>query len=150
MEGRGCIWWMWRPGLGGRSFGGRRPRVGRALQSGGGGALRAALHPTAAPPLTHPAPPGVQGGPARSSLLAGPLCTPPRHRSSASHRGTAPLTRPRRYNQKSDMWSLGCVLYELTVGRHAFEAPNMRALIQKARGWFRGGVRVGTVQYKFG
>ena len=38
---------------------------------------------------------------------------------------------PCRYNQKSDIWSLGCVLYELTVGKHAFEAPNMRALIQK-------------------
>lgn len=32
---------------------------------------------------------------------------------------------------QSDIWSLGCVLYELAVGRHAFEAPNMRALIQK-------------------
>lgn len=41
------------------------------------------------------------------------------------------ICQNRRYNQKSDIWSLGCVLYELTVGKHAFEAPNMRALIQK-------------------
>ncbi|KAG1679537.1 hypothetical protein FOA52_011139 [Chlamydomonas sp. UWO 241] len=37
----------------------------------------------------------------------------------------------KKYNQKSDVWSLGCVLYELTTLKHAFEAPNMRALIQK-------------------
>lgn len=41
------------------------------------------------------------------------------------------ICQNKRYNQKSDIWSLGCVLYEMTVGRHAFEAPNMRALIQK-------------------
>ncbi|KAL6750076.1 kinase-like domain-containing protein [Haematococcus lacustris] len=41
------------------------------------------------------------------------------------------ICQNRKYNQKSDIWSLGCVMYELSVGRHAFEAPNMRALIQK-------------------
>lgn len=41
------------------------------------------------------------------------------------------ICQNKRYNQKSDIWSLGCVLYEITAGRHAFEAPNMRALIQK-------------------
>jgi NIMA (never in mitosis gene a)-related kinase len=32
---------------------------------------------------------------------------------------------------QSDVWSLGVVLYEMTTFRHPFEAPNMRALIQK-------------------
>eukprot|EP00879_Flechtneria_rotunda_P025140 GHRR01026700.1.p1 GENE.GHRR01026700.1~~GHRR01026700.1.p1 ORF type:complete len:361 (+),score=125.75 GHRR01026700.1:367-1449(+) len=41
------------------------------------------------------------------------------------------ICQNRKYNQKSDIWSLGCVLYEMATMRHAFEAPNMRALIQK-------------------
>lgn len=41
------------------------------------------------------------------------------------------ICQNRKYNQKSDIWSLGCVLYELAALKHAFEAPNMRALIQK-------------------
>ncbi|GFR44775.1 hypothetical protein Agub_g6107 [Astrephomene gubernaculifera] len=41
------------------------------------------------------------------------------------------ICQNRKYNQKSDIWSLGCVLYELATLKHAFEAPNMRALIQK-------------------
>jgi serine/threonine protein kinase len=32
------------------------------------------------------------------------------------------------YNSRSDIWSLGCVLYELCSLRHAFEAANMRSL----------------------
>ncbi len=32
---------------------------------------------------------------------------------------------------QSDIWSLGIVLYELVTMKHAFDAPNMRALIQK-------------------
>lgn len=35
------------------------------------------------------------------------------------------------YNNKSDVWSLGCVLYELTTLKHAFEAGNMKLLIMK-------------------
>jgi|EP01049_Picozoa_sp_SAG25_P007204 NIMA (never in mitosis gene a)-related kinase len=35
------------------------------------------------------------------------------------------------YNHKSDIWSLGCVLYELATLRHAFDAGNMHALVLK-------------------
>ncbi|KAG9391850.1 Protein kinase domain [Carpediemonas membranifera] len=35
------------------------------------------------------------------------------------------------YNSKSDMWALGCVLYELCTGRHPFTANNQAALILK-------------------
>ena len=35
------------------------------------------------------------------------------------------------YNNKSDLWALGCVLYEMTTLRHAFEAGCMKNLILK-------------------
>ncbi|KAG8193755.1 hypothetical protein JTE90_005052 [Oedothorax gibbosus] len=35
------------------------------------------------------------------------------------------------YNNKSDVWSLGCVLYELTTLKHAFEAKNIKSLVYK-------------------
>ncbi|XP_059158422.1 serine/threonine-protein kinase Nek1-like [Physella acuta] len=35
------------------------------------------------------------------------------------------------YNNKSDIWSMGCVLYELTTLKHAFEASNMKNLVLK-------------------
>jgi NIMA (never in mitosis gene a)-related kinase len=35
------------------------------------------------------------------------------------------------YNNKSDIWSLGCILYELLTLRHAFEAGNMKGLVLK-------------------
>lgn len=35
------------------------------------------------------------------------------------------------YNNKSDVWSLGCVLYELSSLKHAFEASNIKSLIFK-------------------
>ncbi|CAM9738736.1 unnamed protein product, partial [Ectocarpus fasciculatus] len=41
------------------------------------------------------------------------------------------ICQEKRYNHKSDMWSLGCVLYEMTCLRHAFEGNNMRLLVMK-------------------
>eukprot|EP00443_Scrippsiella_acuminata_P032996 CAMPEP_0115170404 /NCGR_PEP_ID=MMETSP0270-20121206/1768_1 /TAXON_ID=71861 /ORGANISM="Scrippsiella trochoidea, Strain CCMP3099" /LENGTH=199 /DNA_ID=CAMNT_0002583135 /DNA_START=12 /DNA_END=607 /DNA_ORIENTATION=- len=37
----------------------------------------------------------------------------------------------RPYSYKSDLWSVGCVFYELTNGRRAFEAQNINALAIK-------------------
>lgn len=35
------------------------------------------------------------------------------------------------YNDRSDVWALGCILYELCTGRHAFDANNQGTLILK-------------------
>ena len=35
------------------------------------------------------------------------------------------------YNEKSDVWALGCILYELCTFRHPFNATNQAALIMK-------------------
>lgn len=41
------------------------------------------------------------------------------------------------YNSKTDIWSLGCILYELCTLRHAFKAANMNALLMNiVRGKF--------------
>ena len=37
----------------------------------------------------------------------------------------------RPYNNKSDVWSLGCVLYEMLTLKHAFEAGSMKNLVLK-------------------
>jgi NIMA (never in mitosis gene a)-related kinase len=35
------------------------------------------------------------------------------------------------YSSKSDMWALGCVLYELCTLQHAFRADNLLGLVFK-------------------
>ena len=35
------------------------------------------------------------------------------------------------YSSKSDIWALGCVLYELCTLKHAFDASNLLSLVYK-------------------
>jgi NIMA (never in mitosis gene a)-related kinase len=41
------------------------------------------------------------------------------------------ICQERPYNQKSDIWSLGCILYEMVTLRHAFDANSMKGLVLK-------------------
>ena len=41
------------------------------------------------------------------------------------------MCEERPYNEKSDVWALGCVLYELCTQKYPFEANNQAALILK-------------------
>ena len=41
------------------------------------------------------------------------------------------LCEEKPYNEKSDIWAMGCLLYELCTFRHPFEAANQASLILK-------------------
>lgn len=41
------------------------------------------------------------------------------------------LCEDKPYNSKSDVWALGCVLYEITTLKHAFNGQNLPALVLK-------------------
>lgn len=41
------------------------------------------------------------------------------------------ICQEKPYNQKSDIWSLGCIFYEMVTLKHAFDANSMKALVIK-------------------
>ena len=41
------------------------------------------------------------------------------------------MLRESPYNQKTDIWALGCILYELVTSRRAFEAEGEESLKQR-------------------
>jgi NIMA (never in mitosis gene a)-related kinase len=41
------------------------------------------------------------------------------------------ICQEKPYNQKSDIWSMGCILYEMLTLKHAFDANSMKGLVLK-------------------
>jgi len=41
------------------------------------------------------------------------------------------ICQEKPYNQKSDIWSVGCILYEMLTLHHAFDGNSMRSLVYK-------------------
>jgi NIMA (never in mitosis gene a)-related kinase len=55
---------------------------------------------------------------------------------SAHHIQAPEILKEERYNEKSDIWSLGCLIYELAMLRPPFQSSNTLALalrIQKGQ-----------------
>ncbi len=64
--------------------------------------------------------------------------SPPTTHPATSPHATHPATSPPpyslySYNEKSDMWSLGCLLYEMCAQHPPFEASNQLALAMKIK-----------------
>lgn len=41
------------------------------------------------------------------------------------------IMRSKPYDFKSDIWALGCILYEMATLKHAFDAQDMNGLVMK-------------------
>jgi serine/threonine protein kinase len=60
-----------------------------------------------------------------------PSAAPLLQRAGTPYYMSPEICENKPYNNKSDLWSLGCVLYELVSLRHAFQAASMKALVLK-------------------